>query len=40
MDEFSAFRELIEEDWPYELKEKLLSVLGGKDCLFQDYCEI
>ena len=31
MDEFSAWRELIEGDYPWEVKEKLLSVLEGND---------
>ena len=29
MDEFSAWRELIEGDYPWEVKEKLLFVLEG-----------
>ena len=32
MEEFSAWRELIEKDYPWEVKEKLLSVLGGNSC--------
>ena len=32
MEEFSAWRELIEEDYPLEVKEKLLSVLKGNSC--------